>query len=305
MESMDSPVLFVTFNRPSESAQVLARIREARPSRLYLASDGPRRGHPADVDKVGRTREAVLSSVDWTCTVKTLFREENLGCARAVAEAIDWFFDHEEEGIILEDDCLPDPTFFRFCAEVLERYRDNPAIGHVGGNTFHGVRTDLKTSYYFSALNHIWGWATWKRAWALNDPTMREWPAWRSEDRLFRLLGSRRRSHYWEKAFEGAHSGSIASWGYAWTFACWEQGLISVLPRCNLVRNIGFGADATHTRSPGALNPARESYPMKFPLVHPDEVRIDCRADKQILDRHFRSGLSLLRFVRKLVARFH
>ena len=156
---LETPVLFLVFNRPDTTAQVFEAIRQAKPPRLYVASDGAREDKEGELEKVKQVRE-IVSQVDWNCEVKTLFRDKNLGCKIAVSSAIDWFFEQEEMGIILEDDCLPHPTFFRFCQELLERYRDDERIGMISGNNFQFGRKCTDYSYYFSMYSHIWGWAS-------------------------------------------------------------------------------------------------------------------------------------------------
>src|SRR4051812_29566436 len=166
---LHTPVLFVIFNRPETTRQVFEAIRTAKPSRLYIAADGPRKNKPGEDQKCQEARE-IVKAVDWDCEVKTLFSKENLNCGRGPATAFTWFFEHEEEGIILEDDCLPTQSFFRFCQELLERYRYDYRVMHIGGNNFlNGWQRDQDYSYYFSLSGHIWGWATWRRAWQMFD----------------------------------------------------------------------------------------------------------------------------------------
>ena len=163
-----APILFLIFNRPQLTARVFAAIREAQPSQLYVAADGPRSNRPGEADLCEQARR-VINGVDWPCEVKTLYRQENLGCRQAVSSAITWFFDNVEAGVVLEDDCLPIESFFRFCSELLIRYRDDTRIGMISGNN-HGFRIyDDSLSYSFSKHGAIWGWASWRRAWRLYD----------------------------------------------------------------------------------------------------------------------------------------
>ncbi|MBA4056200.1 MAG: nucleotide-diphospho-sugar transferase, partial [Marivirga sp.] len=166
IQGLETPVLLLIFNRPDTTRRVFEAIRKARPKRLFVAADGPRQHKPEDADRCAKARK-IATDVDWECEVKTFFRDTNVGCGRGPSGGISWFFEHVDEGIILEDDCLPSPLFFRFCAELLERYRDDKRVMEIGGNTFMDeANRDKEYSYYFSSHNNIWGWATWKRAWA-------------------------------------------------------------------------------------------------------------------------------------------
>src|SRR5688572_20529443 len=170
---LNTPVLFLIFNRPAVTKQVFEAIREMRPTRLYIAADGPRPAIPNELDNCRKAREAALA-VDWECQVKTLFRDKNLGCGRGPSTAITWFFEHETEGIILEDDCMPSPSFFSYCAELLARYRDDTRIMHIAGtNLEKPQQRDQEHSYHFSNFTYCWGWATWRRAWKFHDFDMK------------------------------------------------------------------------------------------------------------------------------------
>ena len=177
---LNTPILFLIFNRPEITARVFQEIRKAKPKQIYIAADGPRIDHPDDTALCNKTRQ-ICDSIDWDCEVKTLFREENLGCQLAVSNAIDWFFKHESEGIILEDDCLPSQSFFHFCAELLDFYRDDEEIMCISGNNFQQGRGDDEESYYFSRYPHCWGWATWRRAWNKYDHDMSRWKEFRED----------------------------------------------------------------------------------------------------------------------------
>lgn len=295
-----SPVLFLIFNRPNTTRQVFEAIRAARPPRLYVAADGPRSDRSGEAEKCERARE-IATAVDWECKVETLFREENLGCARAVSEAVTWFFDHEEMGIILEDDCLPEPSFFRFVDELLDRYRDDTRIALVSGNNFQTIPRRDDNSYYYSMFNHIWGWASWRRAWEHYDHSMDAWPVIRNEKWLEDVLCSKAGARYWERQFDETSRGNIDTWGYRWTYSCWREGMISVLPNVNLVKNIGFGADATHTRGSNAKDPSSRTHPMRFPLKHPVHMIGDRIADQRFLKTLIGKSRSLKRRMKKLI----
>jgi hypothetical protein len=297
---MRSPLLFIVFNRPETTRQVFEAIRSARPPRLYIAADGPRLDRIGEAERCSEVR-AIASSVDWSCDVKTLYRSSNLGCKAGVSSAINWFFSHDVEGVILEDDILPTRTFFQYCDELLERYRDDERVGLISGCNLISSRHEVRTSYFFSRYNHIWGWASWRRAWKHYDVSMSHWPKWRDGGGLATVsAGSRRFERYWRQTFDRAHAGAVDTWDYQWTFACWRTGMLAALPHRNQQANLGFGCDATHTTS-GAPRYVRESPPVEldFPLVHPTVVKPDVAADR-LVGRHV-FGLSYGREVRSML----
>lgn len=276
---LTTPVAFIIFNRPDTTERVFAEIAKAKPPKLLLVSDGPRANRQDEAEKVAATR-AIVQRVDWDCEVLTNFSDVNLGCKKRVSSGIDWVFEQVEEAIILEDDCLPDPTFFRFCQEMLERYRHDQRIGMISGDNFQFGRRYGDDSYYFSKYVHIWGWATWRDRWTGSyDVTMAKWPRARDAGRLLDMVGDAREAKYWGKIFERVYRGGIDTWDYQWVFANWNEGRVNVMPSANLISNIGFDQDATHTK--GASDVANLPVTaMKFPLVHPAEVHRNIQADR-------------------------
>lgn len=254
---LGTPILFLVFNRPDPTGVVFERIRAARPRTLFVAGDGPR----ADVDgESKRCEEArrVATNVDWECQVHTRFQDRNLGPGPGVSSAISWFFEHVEQGIILEDDCAPSRTFFPFCEELLAYYEETAAVMHISGHNYQYGRKRGHGSYYFSKYAHVGGWATWGRAWSAYDITS---------------IPEQQRAEIWDAA---------------WMFSMWKNGGAAALPNTNLVSNIGFGPDATHTRTKGrfASIPATE---IEFPLRHPDRISIDHAADRLTYYANFRN----------------
>ncbi len=270
-------VLVLAFNRPDTTRQVFEALRDVRPEALYFAVDGARDGKHEESLRVAQV-QSLVEMIDWKCDVRTLFRKMNLGCKIAVSEAITWFFDHVEAGIILEDDCVAHPSFFPYAGELLERYRDEERVLMVSGDNFQKDRGGSDESYYFSRYAHIWGWATWRRAWKQYDHEMKAWPKLRDGGELAGLLRDRGAASYWSGIFEDTYRNRNTSWAYRWQFCIWAQKGLVVLPRCNLVSNVGFGEFATHTTalSPWANLPVK---PMSFPLVHPLSLEWDDRAD--------------------------
>jgi len=300
---MTPPVLLLIFNRPDLTAQVMGRIRQAEPPKLFVGADGPRAGHPKDAERCEEARE-VATQVNWDCEVHTLFRDENLGCKQAVSSAITWFFEHVEAGIILEDDCVPHSAFFPYCAELLERYRNDERVMVVSGNNFQPDDRTYRASYYFSVYNHCWGWATWRRAWKQYDGAVQQWPALRDTDWLKGWLDSEAAAEYWASIFARVHRGEVDSWAYPWTYSCWVQHGLAALPAVNLVSNIGFGKQSTHTQNSEAKEASVPVRPLSFPLEHPNAIVRRYKADRytsMYVYRARRSKDSLKRKAKDLV----
>lgn len=277
MFQLKTPVAFIIFNRPDTTERVFAEIAKARPPKLLVVADGPRASRPGEVERCAATR-AIIDRVDWDCEVLTNFSDFNLGCKRRVSSGIDWVFEQVEEAIILEDDCLPHPTFFRFCEELLERYRDDERIGMISGDNFQFGRKRTDASYYFSRYSHIWGWASWRRAWRYYDRDASNWETIRDGGWLDVLISKPSERRYWAKFFQAVRDGRIDTWDYQWVLALWSQGMVSIVPNFNLISNIGFGADATHTQGASAYADMKvESMP--FPLIHPEVVLPNLEAD--------------------------
>ncbi len=279
---LNTPVAFLIFNRPDTTERVFNEIARAKPPKLLVVADGPRAARAGEAGQCARTR-AIIDRVDWDCEVLTNFADTNMGCKARVASGIDWIFSQVEECIILEDDCLPEPTFFRFCEEMLERYRDNPRVGMVSGGNLQFGHKRGRASYYFSRYTHIWGWASWRRAWRLYDRDIALWPAFRDEgwsDTFFRTQGER---DYWANSFQAVYDGKLDTWDCSWTFTAFVHGLLQVAPNVNLISNIGFGPQATHTHVVG-IHANMPTEPMQFPLTHPSFVLQDPEADRYIAD---------------------
>ena len=270
-KNVQPPLLFLVFNRPDTTAEVLKAIRAQRPERLYVACDGPRDGRPDEREAVHRVRQMIADGVDWPCSLQTLYRETNLGCKKAVSSALDWFFENEEAGIILEDDCLPHPDFWRFCGELLDKYADDERVFMISGDNFQEGKHVTDDSYYVSALTHIWGWAAWRRSWQKVDLDLSGYDEWVQRGGLKRLFGPGRWERTWERTFERYRQGRYNTWDYPFLFAAWKHGQYALLPSVNLVSNIGFGHQgATHTATDVYHRQSRiPTEPIGFPLQHP------------------------------------
>ena len=281
-----TPVLFLIFNRPETTQQVFSAIRLAKPPRLYVAADGPRSKIPNEANLCELVR-SISTNVDWNCEVKTLFRDQNLGCRLAVSQAIDWFFEQESEGIILEEDCLPDQSFFWFCQELLNRYRDDTRIMHIGGTNFQFGKKRTNYSYYFSRYTHLWGWATWRRAWMYYDEKLKQWPEAKQNEILLHWADNRRFIFYWKSLFEKAASGDLDTWDPQWIFACWSQNGLSVVPSVNLVSNLGFSKDSTHTQDVKSPLAYMSTKAITFPMEHPNHIVRHWKADQHVECQQF------------------
>jgi hypothetical protein len=275
---MKSPILFLVFNRPKTTQAVFEIIRQAKPPKLYIAADGPRKDRPGESEKCEKVR-SISTAVDWECEVKTLFREENLGCKQGVSSGIDWFFQHEPEGIILEDDTLPLLCFFDFCDELLEKYR-HENVSMIAGDNRAMQYTQTENSYFFSCFTPIWGWATWRRSWENYDIQMTLWPEWKKQNKLKKILDEKQFLDFWTWFFDKTFNTQMDTWDVQWTFTCWVKGSPSIIPASNLVKNIGYGEDATHTTG-GEPDIVANSKPaeINFPLKHPHEIKRELSND--------------------------
>ena len=282
---LQTAVLFLVFNRPDTTAQVFEAIRQAKPPRLYVAADGPREGREGEAERVARVRE-IATAVDWPCQVKTLFREENLGCKYAVSGGITWFFENEEQGIILEDDCLPHPDFFGFCETLLERYASDERVWVITGDNFQIGQKRGEGAYYFSRYNHVWGWASWRRAWQKADMDIKFWPEWKHSAAWQATMPDKVERKYWSKIFDRMYRAEIDTWDYPWTASVWFHGGLTATPNVNLVSNIGFGPDSTHTANPNDPNANRKTMPLEE-IIHPSDVKRDKQADLFTFNQHY------------------
>jgi hypothetical protein len=271
MNKFNTPILFIIFNRPETTNVVFEAIRQAKPSKLFIAADGPRKNKPGEKELCEETRK-ITEKIDWECEVKTLFREENLGCGKAPSQAITWFLKNVEAGIILEDDCLPNPSFFKYCEDLLERYRLNNNIYMISGNNFLPTSLRLEESYYLSRMTHIWGWATWRRAWEKYDFQMSDFSDFVKNRTIEKIWSDKKAQKYWLEKFNEISKDHADIWDYQWTYMIWKNNGFSIAPNVNLISNIGFGNKGTHTlnkNDPFANLPVED---MIFPLKEPSLI---------------------------------
>ena len=277
-----TPIAFIIFKRSDTTQRVFQAIRQAKPTKLFVIADGPRSDIPEEAEKCATTR-AIIDRVDWDCEVYKNYSETNLGCGKRVSSGLNWLFEHVDEAIILEDDCWPHSSFFPFCEQLLERYRHDERIMNISGNNFQFGRKRDNYSYYFSRYPHIWGWATWKRAWKFYDFEMKLWPEVKEHKILKTILPESDALEYWNKTFQIVDDQKIDTWDYQWVFSCWMQNGLGIIPNVNLVSNIGFGYEGTNTinkyskfTKKFANLPAKS---INFPLKHPSFVVRNLEAD--------------------------
>lgn len=278
--SFDVPVLMLVFNRPEKTRRVFEAVRACRPARLLVAADGPRADHPDDAERCRATRE-IFEAVDWPCSVDTLFRDANVGCKRGVEEGITWFFSKVDQGIILEDDCIPDPSFFEFCSELLARYRDDGDVMMISGTNALGRWDAGGHSYLFSRQYEIWGWATWRRAWDHYDPKLSRWPEPGTQAKLRSMMQSSE-FRAWKGRIDSVYNGTVDTWDWGWTLALLLADGVTAIPVRNLVSNIGFDAEATHTRNEWSDKADLPASQLRFPLDHPPDTSVDEEYDHQV-----------------------
>lgn len=303
MNSSLTPILFLIFNRPDITKKVFEEIRKQKPKYLFIAADGPREEKAGDIQKCKNAREITLG-VDWDCELKTLFREKNLGSKYAVSSAITWFFDHVEEGIILEDDCIPNPTFFPYCTELLNKYKDDLKIMHISGCNLNDSLKFGSGSYYFSHYANTWGWATWKRAWNKYDLEL-------NDRKLYSKLITSTFKYYserlfWNSRIELINSNRVDAWDYQWLFSIWKEKGICLNSNYNLVTNIGFGPDATHTTGESPFIDSETKYLVN--INHPSSSQIIEDAEIQFIRIAYdlqREGYLNYNFRKHLLQRFY
>ena len=264
----DIPILFVIFRRKDVTMRTFAAIKAAQPAKLYIACDGAREAVSGEQELVEATRQAVENAIDWPCEVHRRYQDHNQGCAKAVSSAISWMFETEEMGIILEDDCVAKPSFFKFVREMLHRYKDDQRIGMVAGTNLVSSKVTMPDSYCFSKYKACWGWATWKRAWSNLQLDM----PWRDSDYYQSVIANNgfraKDKNYWKYRLNLIDANYVSSWDWPWYFCLAAQNQLCIFPSKDLIVNIGFDAEATHT-SFFNLPKYKDEGELSFPLRHP------------------------------------
>jgi len=282
VESLDKrskrlSVLFLTYKRLETSEKVFSAIRDAQPEKLYFANNAAIEGNVEEEAKVNSVRKLV-DQVDWKCEVHTRFLESHMSVRDSIFSSISWFFENEEQGIILEDDCLPNPEFFKFCSEMLYRYKKEESVWAITGNNFQNGILRGDASYFFSSQPHIWGWATWKSIWVKVDQSMSFWPAWKRSEHWHTFWDNKIMKNYWYSIFEQMYRSEINTWDYVFDANVFYHSGLIVTPNKNLVSNIGFGPGSTYTfyKNHKFSNMPRENI---YPLIHPKKIERNRTAD--------------------------
>ncbi len=300
-ENLSTPVLFMIFNRLDTARRVFDAIRQAKPLRLYIAADGARDHKPGEDLKVQAVRDHVMSGIDWKCEVRTLFRDKNLGCKYAVSGAITWFFENEERGIILEDDTVPSSSFFGYCEELLERYKDDTRIWHISGATVRKSSVKPAYTYHFSIYPGIWGWASWADRWKQYDV---ELGSFQKTDFIKDVVMRPSSVDYWTKMFRKMKKNEINTWDFQWVFTIWSRRGLAVTPNINQVSNIGFDKDSTHTADADSVLANLEVQNIKE-IIHPQNVIADHEQDEFLSSMYFSTRPLWVRVLRKIKGVLH
>lgn len=296
----DTPVLILAFNRPEDTQQVFDQVAKVKPKQLFVAVDGPRSHKPGEADKCEAVKRIFVEQVNWDCELKTLFRAQNLGCRDALNGAISWFFSLVDEGIILEDDCVPDLSFFKYCEELLDFYRDDQSVMHISGYRPQDIPANHPYSYSFTRQAIVSGWATWASAWQNMDVDMLDLPKYLESGAISDFLSDKDAQEYitekWLETYEKRNS----SWAYAWSFSIIKNKGLTIIPKVNLVQHIGYGADATNTLEDTQGRFANHAQKILLPLQHypiKDGVlpKIDEQFEKEIFYKIQKSKLGLIR----------
>lgn len=304
---MKTPITIIIFNRPEETKKVFDIIKKIKPETLLVVADGPRNEKERILCLETR---AVVEKIDWKCDLKRNYSETNLGCRKRVSSGLDWVFQEVDRSIILEDDCVPSMSFFRFCDELLVRYENDEKIMHISGNLFQQNNTKFQNtdSYFFSIIPHIWGWATWRRAWKNYDVDIKNWPTLKASGVLKDHFKHHGGYEYWSGVWDQYHENLIDSWDGQWFFACAKNSGYCINPTVNLVSNIGFNDNATHTRKNSWLANL-PTQTIAFPLHHPQKIMIDMRADAFTFRNNFNVDKKFIyrisRPIKKLFPKFH
>jgi hypothetical protein len=278
------PVAYIVFNRPRHTRETFAAIREQRPAKLFIIADGPRPNYPTDADRCREVRQ-IVENIDWPCEVFRNYSDINLGCKKRVISGLDWVFEIVERAIIIEDDVLPHQDFYKYCEELLEYYKDEDRVMTITGDNFQNGCRRGTAAYYFSKYNHIWGWATWRRAWQKNDPSLSFWPEWKNSKSWRTHARCRKERNYWSKIFDQMYRNEIDTWDYPWTASVWYHGGLTATPNVNLVSNIGFGPDGTHTVTTEDKDGA-PTFPLGS-LTHPGNLQQNQEADRFVFENSY------------------
>ena len=283
---MNTPILIITFNRPHFLKKIVSVLKKIKPKKIYFKIDGPRQGNKNDEKQILKTKK-IINKIQWKCKKIVFESKKNLGSRDNPTRGIDWLFSHEKRGIILEDDCIPNKSFFKYCEELLKKYENNNKISMISGRN-NLERTDLRSSYYFT-FGNTWGWATWRDVWKIYDKDIKFWPRFKNSlgwKKNFLTIDERR---YWSLVFDACYQNKIDSWAYPWTLSLWKKELLTVTPSKNLVNNIGLTSTRTYFKlsSPSYKTGYLNVEKIKFN----NNLKIDKKADSFIFINNFKGKI--------------
>lgn len=296
----DIPILFIVFNRPDTTKLVFEKIKKIKPKKLFVSADYYRESKLGEKEKCDEVRKFILDNIDWECEVFTKFNNKNLGCKYAVSSAIDWFFDNVEKGIILEDDCLPSDSFFEFCRVNLDYYQNDERIMHIGGTNFQNGNKRGNSTYYFSKFVHVWGWATWRRAWKYYDVEMENFENFNKNNYIKNIFDYKDQQQKFLKVFQAVYDNKIDTWDYQWFYTVISQNGLSLIPNKNLISNIGFDENATHTKDKNSIFSNMELNDLNE-IKHPNFVLQDKIADNFTYEKMFKEKNIIQKIIRKIL----
>ena len=299
-----NPVVIIVYNRPNITKKVFNVVRLAKPKELFVIADGPKESSE-DIERCKKTRE-IFDNISWSCDLYKNYSDYNMGGPERIPSGLNWVFKNVQQAIILEHDCVPAISFFRFCDDLLDYYKIDNRIGMISGNNFQKYQVN-NYSYYFSIFTHCWGWATWKRAWDFFDINISQWKELKYRNFLNYYFCKTTYNNFWYQIFERQFKNIKRHWDFAWTFNCWSQNMLTILPNKNLITNIGFGSKATNTKDKNSPFANMKSYELNFPLRHPPYCYPDYQADMYTQKYNFgpRSFLSKMITLKKSILSHH
>ena len=298
----DIPVLFIIFKRLDTTKQVLAVLQKIKPAQLFIAADGPRNNITNEQEKCNNVRNYVINNINWDCKIETLFRNNNVGCGRNLFEAITWFFKNIEMGIILEDDCIPSLSFFSYCKELLIKYENNNRIFHIAGNNpLTKNKSPFNASYYFTRIQHCWGWASWRRAWKYYSYDINDLDIFIQNKIINKIFKQNYVQNYWFNIFRKMQNHEVDAWDYQWTYAIFKENGLCINPSMNLVTNIGFSNEATHTFDTNSIYNNQLRYDLET-IHHPHKIKINNSLINKINNIAF--GLNKFYYLKLIIPKF-
>lgn len=299
-----APVALLIYRRPALVRGLMQTLEKARPRRIWILADGPKKDQgAAENDLCLATRQEAEKGITWSCDVRKVYAAENLGLKRAVETGLDALFADEKEAIILEEDCHPSPDFFSFCSEMLIRYRDVSKVAAISGNSFVPKKVPLSEDCFFSRYLHIWGWATWARAWNSYDRTCWQWP--KDGFGAYFPNANKEEKKYWNKIYERVSAGEIQTWDYPWVSHLWKRGWVSITPSQNLITNRGFGPEATNTRDASVDVGIERVGSLRSPFRSPvGGLHANTALDQLVFRNHFLRTEGRLPLVERMIRTF-